>query len=89
MPRVFMKIKSNSDKILCYEKVKPYVNVFVPFSQCFSWFLLAFGGWIYVADPQAANEADWMPDANLRTAVRSALDLDAMVIHSPKRIWKT
>ena len=24
-----------------------------------------------------ANEADWMPDANLRTAVRSALDLDA------------
>ena len=27
--------------------------------------------------PTAANEADWMPDANLRTAVRSALDIDA------------
>ena len=37
--------------------------------------LLAFGGWIYVADAQDAST--WMPDANLRTAVRSALDLNA------------
>ena len=35
--------------------------------------LLAFSGWIYVADAQDAST--WMPDANLRTAVRSALDL--------------
>ena len=37
--------------------------------------LLAFSGWIYVADAQDAST--WMPDANLRTAVRSALDLNA------------
>ena len=30
-----------------------------------------------VIAPTVANEADWMPDANLRTTVRSALDLDA------------
>ena len=35
--------------------------------------LLAFGGWIYVADAQ--DVSTWMPDANLRTTVRSALDL--------------
>ena len=32
---------------------------------------------ISVIAPTVANEADWMPDANLRTAVRSALALDA------------
>ena len=32
---------------------------------------------ISVIAPTAANETDWMPDANLRTAVRSALDIDA------------
>ena len=37
--------------------------------------LLAFSGWIYVADAQDAST--WMPDANLRTAVRSALNLNA------------
>ena len=36
--------------------------------------LLAF---ISVIAPTVANEADWMPDASLRTAVRSALNLDA------------
>ena len=35
--------------------------------------LLAFSGWIYVADAQDAST--WMPDANLRTAVRSTLGL--------------
>ena len=35
--------------------------------------LLTLSGWIYVADAEDAST--WMPDANLRTAVRSALDL--------------
>ena len=34
---------------------------------------LAFSSWIYVADAQDA--AEWMPDANLRTAVRASLGL--------------
>ena len=30
---------------------------------------------ISVTAPVAANEAEWMPDANLRSAVRSALSI--------------
>ena len=35
--------------------------------------LLAFSGWIYVADAQDASA--WIPDADLRKSVRSTLDL--------------
>ena len=35
--------------------------------------LLAFSGWIYVADAQDAST--WMPDADLRKSVRSALSI--------------
>ena len=35
--------------------------------------LTLFSSWIHNAT--ASDEADWMPDANLRTAVRSALSL--------------
>ena len=38
--------------------------------------LLSFTGWIpHTALAQNENEADWMPDANLRTAVRNELGL--------------
>ena len=68
---------NNSGLEIALNDEEPYTMIIKRFSTLFVLSLVFISLMHGISEAQGQDEADWMPDANLRTAVRSALALDA------------
>ena len=68
---------NNSGLEIALNDEEPYTMIIKRFSTLFVLSLVFISLMPGISEAQGQDEADWMPDANLRTAVRSALALDA------------